>query len=33
MNNREKMIYYYKKAVELGSKDPAILDFLKTVGQ
>lgn len=31
MNNREKMIYYYKKAVELGSKDPAILDYLKTI--
>ncbi len=30
-NNREKMIFYYKKAVELGSNDPAILDFLKTV--
>ncbi len=33
MNNREKMIFYYKKAVALGSKDPAILDFLKTVNQ
>ncbi len=31
LNDREKMIFYYKKAVELGSKDQAILDFLKTV--
>ena len=31
LNNKEKMVFYYRKAVELGSKDPAILDYLKSI--
>ncbi|MDB5258875.1 MAG: hypothetical protein JWO73_83 [Candidatus Taylorbacteria bacterium] len=33
LRDREQMIFYYRKAVELGSKDPAILDYLKTLNR